>query len=171
MLCDVCSKNLATVHLTEIIAGKIIEVHLCEDCAKKKTEEFQKQFNITDFLSELVDINSGDKLTSPKVKCSRCGLTYEDFKKTGRLGCAQCYEDMKTQIIPLLKNIHGTTKHKGKTPHLKIKEQASTEDRLKELRLYLERAVKLEEYEEAAAIRDEIKDLENKIKRNSAPPS
>jgi len=168
MLCDVCSKNLATVHLTEIMGGKIIEVHLCEDCAKKKTEDFQKQFNIADFLSELVDINSIDKMAVPDVICSGCGLSYQDFKKSGRLGCALCYEDFKEQLNPLLKKIHGYAKHKGKTPRIKTKKEVSPNERIKELRFYLGRAVKLEEYEEAASIRDEIRELEKKLKKQ--PP-
>jgi protein arginine kinase activator len=166
MLCDVCTKNPATVHLTEIIGGKIIEVHLCEECAKKKTEEFQKQFSITDFLSDLVDIDTtiGKIASSPEVVCSGCGLTYSEFKKKGRLGCPQCYESLKGQLQSLLRRMHGSTRHKGKAPKIKIRKEISAAERIKELRKYLERAIKLEEYEEAARIRDEIRMLDRNIK-------
>ena len=167
MLCDVCTKNSATVHLTEIIGGKIIEVHLCEECAKKKTEEFQKQFSITDFLSDLVDIDStiGKVGAAPPIACSGCGLTYSEFKKKGRLGCPQCYESLKGQLQSLLRKMHGSVRHKGKAPKIKIKKEVSAAERIKELRKYLERAIKLEEYEEAARIRDEIRILEQKSKK------
>lgn len=165
MLCDVCSKNQASVHLTEIIGGKVTEIHLCEECARKKTEDIQKQFSIADFLSELVDIDSQDALSLPAIKCSGCGLTYQDFKKRGRLGCSQCYEDFKSQLQPLLRKIHGSARHRGKS--LKEKKEMPLEERLAELRKYLERAIKIEEYEEAARIRDEIRALEGKLKKNS----
>jgi protein arginine kinase activator len=165
MLCDACTKNPATVHLTEIIGGKIIEVHLCEDCAKKKTEEFQKQFSITDFLSELVDIDSLGKTQGPDLVCSACGLTYSEFKKKGRLGCPQCYESLKNQLQSLLRKMHGSIRHKGKTPMIKIKKELPPAERMKELKNYLERAIKLEEYEEAARIRDEIRALEKRSKK------
>ncbi len=165
MLCDVCGKNPATVHLTEIIEGKIIEVHLCEDCAKKKTEEFQKQFNISDFLSELVDIDSLSEIELPRIVCSGCGLRYDEFKKKGRLGCGKCYEDFKDKLLPLLRKIHGSLRHRGKAPKVKVEDEISLEERIKELRRHLERAIKLEEYEEAARIRDEIKELEAAKKR------
>jgi len=167
LLCDVCGKNPATVHLTEIIEGKIIEVHLCEDCAKKKTEEFQKQFNIADFLSELVDIDSLDKITLSELSCPNCGLSYEEFKNKGRLGCAECYSAFKDKLTPLLRKIHGSLRHRGKVPKLEMRKELSREERIKELKQHLERAVRLEEYEEAARIRDEIKQLEaEKTKKN-----
>ncbi|MBN2119950.1 MAG: UvrB/UvrC motif-containing protein [Candidatus Omnitrophica bacterium] len=166
MLCDVCTKNPATVHLTEIIAGKIIEVHLCEECAKKKSEEFQKQFNITNFLSELVNVDPAGKTGLPALHCSNCGLTYQEFKKKGRLGCPQCYEDFKSQLQPLLRRMQGSSRHRGKTPKIKIKKEIPFDERMKELKAYLERAIKLEEYEEAARIRDEIRELERKNKKS-----
>ena len=168
MLCDICSKNSATVHLTEIIGGKITEVHLCEDCAKKKTEEFQKQFSIADFLSELVDMEGAETISLPKIACSHCGLTYKNFKETGRLGCPKCYEAFGTQLQQLIRKIHGSLRHRGKSPTVKMRKEVSVETRIKELKSYLERAIKLEEYEEAARIRDEMRILEKKIKKQ--PP-
>lgn len=164
MVCDICSKNQASVHLTEIIGGKVTEIHLCEGCAKKKTEEIKKQFSIADFLSELVDIDSQDALNISTTKCSGCGISYQDFKKKGRLGCSQCYEDFKTQLQPLLRKIHGQVRHRGKV--LKEKKEMPLEERLAQLRKYLERAIRIEEYEEAARIRDEIKAIERKLKKD-----
>jgi len=166
MLCDFCGKNPATVHLTEIINGKITEIHLCQVCAKKKSEEFQKQFSLADLLGELIDVGSID-VSLPDIKCSYCGLKYQDFKQKGRLGCAHCYENFKSQLLPLLRKIHGSVKHQGKSPKIKTKETLSLKEKIDELKGYLEKAIKLEEYEEAARIRDEIRELEKKLEKEN----
>ncbi len=161
MLCDFCGKRQATVHLTEIINSKITEIHLCETCAKKKTDDFQKQFSMANFLSELTDSGLAE-LPPHKDQCSNCGLTYEEFRQKGKLGCFKCYQELKVQLQPLLKKIHGLVKHKGKFPHAKERERVSIDEEITKLKQSLERAVKLEEYEEAANLRDEIKTLQKK---------
>lgn len=162
MTCDFCGKRKATVHLTEIINNKVTEVHLCDVCAKKKTDEFQKQFSMADLLSGLSEVDLSDKQSMPKLKCSNCGLTYHEFQKQGKLGCASCYENFKNQLQPLLKKIHGVTQHKGKFPAIIEKEKMSSFEKIKRLKNELEKAVQKEEYEEAARIRDKIKELRNK---------
>jgi len=164
MLCDICGKNPATVHLTEIIEGKTTEIHLCEECAKKKTEEVQKQFGMADFLSELTDLDLDDKNSASQILCSNCGLTYQQFKKTGKLGCYNCYSDFKKFLSPLLKKIHGTVYHKGKTSNIDTQKDLSAQGRINKLKESLARAVELEEYEEAARIRDQIKELQKRHK-------
>lgn len=159
MLCDICHKNIATVHLTEIIKDKVTEMHICQSCAKSKTEELKEHLNISDLLGALAD-NTGVKKTDALIKCQFCGLTYADFKKKGRLGCHACYGAFKVQLLPLLKKIHGQQHHAGKFP-LQINKKATPETKIKELRERLELAIKLEEYETAAKLRDGIKKLEN----------
>ena len=159
MLCDICHKNIATVHLTEIINDKVVEMHICKKCAKMKTEELKKQLNISDFLGGLVDIGEVERAGKLLLKCSSCGLSYQDFKKKGRLGCQSCYVTFRQRLLPLLRKIHGSVRHTGKFP-LHWEKKISRQDNLRELKERLERAVKLEEYEEAAALRDEIRKLE-----------
>ena len=159
MLCDICHKNIATVHLTEIINDKVVEMHICQKCAKEKAEQLQEQLSLSDLLGGLVELE--EKKEKAILRCLRCGLTYEEFKKKGRLGCANCYLTFKEKLFPLLKKIHGATRHIGKSP-TSSKRKVSLEERLKELRERLERAVKLEEYEEAARLRDEIRELVKK---------
>jgi len=159
MLCDICHKNIATVHLTEIINDKVMEMHICQSCAKSKTEELKEQFNISDLLGGLVD-TVGVRKQDALLKCHFCGLTYADFKKKGRLGCAQCYGTFKIQLTPLLKKIHSSIHHSGKFP-AQSAVKTSSEVKLRELKERLERAVKLEEFEEAAHLRDQIKKLTN----------
>ena len=116
MLCDNCGKITATVHLTEIVDSQMTELHLCEECARKKSAEMEQQFGLSDLLAGMADFEKPVKEAegSVSVKCSNCGLTYADFKKMGRLGCAECYTSFKKLLAPLLKRIHGSNQHIGK---------------------------------------------------------
>ncbi len=163
MLCDICRKNLATVHLTEIINDKIVEMHICQSCAQSKTEELNEQLNIADFLGGLVGAKEA-KFSKVLLRCSSCGLRWSDFKKRGRLGCDNCYTLFREQLLPLLKRIHSSTRHTGKIP-LHIDKRMSLEAKVKELHEQLRRAVQLEAFEEAAHLRDEIKKLESRNKK------
>ena len=139
-----------------------MELHICGECAKHKTDEQKQQLNISDFLSSLVN---EPKLEEKKASliCSFCGFSLYDFKKKGRLGCAKCYVTFRIYLKPLLKKIHGSTHHKGKLPS-KVKDSVVIDNRLQTLRDRLKVAIELEEYEEAAHLRDEIRKLENRIK-------
>lgn len=178
MVCNQCGKNKATVHLTEIVNDQITKLDLCESCAKEKGSDVEQHFGIADLLAALSDVEgpsstaaSPTAAAAAKTKCSRCGLTYEDFKKVGRLGCGDCYETFKTSLAPLLKRIHGSNQHMGKSPSpVSMKEAKATSKFMEELeaaKLELQKAVKKEEFEEAAAIRDKIKFLEKKIKETA----
>jgi len=95
------------------------------------------------------------------AKCSNCGLTYADFRKIGRLGCGECYSSFKKYLTPLLKRIHGSSQHHGKSP-LKISGVLKEKTDLQELRNRLKTAIDTEAFEEAAKIRDKIRELERK---------
>ena len=171
MICDECGKNKATVHLTEIVNEQITKVNLCEVCAKEKGSDVEQHFGIADLLSALSDAGqkeTGEAIPPSKNKCTFCGMTYEDFKKVGRLGCSECYNTFKQSLLPLLKRIHGSNQHLGKSPDpVLVKEQkvsSKLQTDLETVRLELQKAVKKEEFEEAAALRDKIKFLEKKIK-------
>jgi len=164
MLCNICNKNPATVHLTEIIDGKMSELHICEECAHKKSQAMEQQFGLSDLLAGMADFDKPQdaaSLVSASVKCPSCGLTYADFKKIGRLGCGECYNTFKKYLGPLLKRIHGSTQHTGKSP-LRIKKLSRKKTDVMELRVKLNRAIEAEAFEEAAKIRDQIKELERK---------
>jgi len=160
MLCDICNKNPATVHLTEIIDEQMSELHLCEECAKKKSSQMEQQFGLSDLLAGLADFQKpSDDKEALEYKCPNCGLTYKDFKKIGRLGCGECYLTFKKFLVPLLKRIHGSSFHCGKCP-VKATRKKSVD--LQELRCRLQKAIEMEAYEEAAKIRDQIKELQEK---------
>ncbi|MBI3316270.1 MAG: UvrB/UvrC motif-containing protein [Candidatus Omnitrophica bacterium] len=172
MLCDECGKNKATVHLTEIVNEQITKLNLCESCAKEKGSDAEQHFGIADLLAALSDVQTTPEPggTVVKNKCGHCGLTYEDFKKVGRLGCSECYTVFRSSLAPLLKRIHGSNQHMGKSPspdHLKEQKALSKlHEDLRTVKEELQKAVKREEFEEAAALRDKIKFLEKKIKEN-----
>lgn len=172
MLCDICGKNPATVHLTEIIDDQMKELHLCEECAHEKSAAMEQQFVLSDLLAGLSEFGKSSKdqeLIS--VKCPNCQLTYADFKKLGRLGCAECYNVFRKYLTPLLRKIHGSSQHIGKSP-LKVRpvrnSAAKKKDPLAEARSKLAQAIEKEEFEEAAKLRDQIKLLEVKANNQEA---
>lgn len=166
MLCDVCGKNPATVHLTEIIDEKMNELHLCEECARHKSAAMEQQFGLSDLLAGMVDFQkpSSKEEEMVAIKCPACGLTYTDFKKIGRLGCGECYNVFRKYLAPLLKRIHGSNQHIGKNP-VRTKTAAKLNKKksgLEELKKQLQKAILQEAFEEAARLRDEIKEMEAK---------
>ena len=119
MTCDICGKKKATVHLTEIVDEQMSEMHLCEECARQKSSQMEQQFGLADLLAGLSDANkpaSSKEGEKNVLKCTRCSLPYEDFRKFGRLGCGECYTSFKEHLTGLLRKIHGSNKYLGKTP-------------------------------------------------------
>lgn len=168
MLCDTCHKNKATVHLTEIIDDQMTELHLCEECAGKKSAEMEQHFGLSDLLAGLADFGKQPKDNqSENLMCKNCNLTYADFKKVGRLGCSECYSAFRNNLEPLLKRIHGSTTHVGKAPQESKSEEKKIDDKemqpvdnLTKLKTLLQEAIKSERFEEAAKLRDKIRELE-----------
>ena len=176
MTCDICGKKKATVHLTEIVDEQMSEMHLCEECARQKSSQMEQQFGLADLLAGLSDPSKGaaskeaDK--NSVLKCSRCGLPYEDFRKFGRLGCGDCYTSFKEHLTGLLRKIHGSNKYLGKSPssYDQVPREPSTEgevallqsDDMPNLKQQLQSAIAAEDFEKAAQIRDKIRNLENK---------
>jgi len=165
MVCDICNKNQATVHLTEIVDDQMTELHLCEECARQKSEQMEQQFGLSDLLAGMAEFTN--KPVQDKdvvaVKCKKCGLTFTDFKKIGRLGCSECYNAFRQYLAPLLKRIHGSSVHVGKRPLAEQGVVAPKEDKvndLSSLRQSLQKAIEAEEFEEAARLRDQIRQME-----------
>ncbi|RKY42249.1 MAG: hypothetical protein DRP85_03470 [Candidatus Makaraimicrobium thalassicum] len=167
MKCDICGVREATVHLTEVVNDKVTKLHLCEQCAKAKSEEMQSHFGLTDLLSGLMDFGTsvpeGRIKKEVKVKCPVCGMTYYDFQRTGRLGCGRCYATFAKNMSELLRKIHGSDRHVGKMP-FKGKEVLKEQQDIQRLKNELNELVRAEEFEKAALLRDRIKDLEKKLK-------
>jgi len=168
MLCDLCGKNQATVHLTEIIDEQMTELHLCEECARQKSAAMEQQFGLSDLLAGMAEFEKpAPEKEAVALKCPSCKLTYADFKKIGRLGCGECYTAFRKYLTPLLKRIHGSSQHLGKSP-LKVTKVLKKKIDLQDLRYKLQRAIEQEAFEEAAKIRDQIKELEKKQMQNNS---
>ena len=167
MTCDLCGKKKATVHLTEIVDEQMLEMHLCEECAREKSVQMEQQFGLSDLLAGLADFGKQVK-DYEKVKsvCPSCHLTYEDFKKLGRLGCSECYTAFQDQLGGLLKRIHGSNHHHGKTPGNVPVQALPKTDSLRDLKQQLQQAIEQERFEQAAELRDKIRAMENPKKEN-----
>lgn len=161
MLCDVCGKKKATVHLTEIVDEQMSEMHLCEECAHAKSVQMEQQFGLGDLLAGLSDFGKQIKEQQQvKMQCPNCGLNYEDFKKVGRLGCSECYTAYHDQLAILLKKIHGSGQHLGKSPEVTPKVFREKSEILQDMKDKLQQAVQDEDFEKAAYLRDKIRELE-----------
>lgn len=172
LTCDLCGKNEATVHLTEMINDQTRELHLCEPCAREKGSQTAQQFGLAELLAGLADfgMKAEGGAGRPKATCSQCGMTYEDFRKSGRLGCGNCYEAFHRYLAPLLKRIHGSTQHLGRSAAAATAAaapQAAEEpkDELARLKESLKEAVAGEAFEEAVRLRDRIRALEARLKK------
>jgi len=159
MICDVCKTHPATVYLTQIVDGNMKKINLCESCSKEKGVSDPTAFALADLLLGMGETQQVEQLP-PTEHCPVCGFTQTDFKKTGRLGCSDCYETFDEVLASLIKAMHKGTQHTGKVPTRYSRSLART-DRLNELRRHLDEAVSNEDYETAANLRDEIRQLEN----------
>lgn len=160
MLCELCKQSQATVHLTEIVNEQMTELHLCEVCANQKGAQVESHFGLADLLSGLAEFGKPQEAEEVAVKtCAGCGMTYDDFRKVGRLGCGECYTTFKRSLGTLLKRIHGSPIHLGKAP-ARIVKPAKAKSELAELKRKLEEAIASEAFEEAARLRDQMRRME-----------
>ena len=182
MLCDRCQKRDAKILYTEIINGMKKEQHLCEECATDYTS-FQMEkplmnsdLTLGDLLSTLLDsYTASDKKkpgeAPPSVTCSSCGTTYEEFIQKGRFGCSECYRCFNGQLGKTLKSIQGAELHTGKRPKgfvtATVNRAYKDISESEKLGILLQEAIEKEEFEEAARLRDLIKQLKKEEQANA----
>lgn len=168
MKCELCNQNEANIVAIQMVNGNPQEIHICEQCAKENSAGFAIPISFQDFFQAILDIiNMGSQYSycdneneaeAKEIICNICGMTYSEFKKTGRLGCENCYKTFK-QLDTVLKNIHGSNRHLGKIPS-KDRTGLGTKRELTILKQKLDEAVKVEDYEQAIQLRDRIKAIE-----------
>ncbi len=162
MRCDDCGKP-ANIRYVEMVDGELRDLHLCDDCANTRG----MALSLSPFAGPLVnmlmglldEMDVGEERSGDGPVCPTCGLTRAEFRTSGKLGCASCYEAFAAELRPLLRRVHGSTVHAGTIPS-KAPQDIETSRRARTLQLELERAVHAEEYERAAELRDEIRRLE-----------
>lgn len=168
MKCESCKKHEATIVYTHIVDDQKKTLHLCSFCSsEEQADQAYKGAGVT-VEKAAVDVGhlSSSESYSAK-KCDFCGMSYEEFRKMGRLGCHQCYEAFWPQLERLLKRIHGALKHTGKA-RVEERELPSVEEELIDLRQQLQEAVEAEAYERAAELRDSIVQIESQLKGDAA---
>lgn len=169
MLCDVCKQIEAKVHLTQIVEGVTKKIDLCEGCSKAKGVDDPTGFSLADLLLGLgaaQDATATVPEETSQVTCPQCGFSHADFKKSGRLGCAACYETFAESLGSLLKSMHKGTRHVGKVPQAQ-KQTRDYSAQLKALHQQLDQAIAAENFEQAAILRDEIKVAKHKLSEHA----
>ncbi|RQD67001.1 MAG: hypothetical protein D5S00_11350 [Tindallia sp. MSAO_Bac2] len=166
MLCQQCKQRKATVHLKENIQGQTNERFICDICAEKMNHlNSPFSFSVHNLLSSYFDQEpkaEKDGAAIGEKACPQCGQLYRHYKETGLLGCAKCYETFRPMIMPLIRRIQGSNQHVGKVP-AKTERIQRFQRRVQHLRSALKDAIRKEEYEKAAELRDQISQLENKV--------
>ena len=170
MQCERCHKQPATVHFTQVENGQVRKLHLCETCAEAAGFDMQGPVSITDLLMGMQGLPVQEQQREPRAEdrtCSQCGLKRSEFQKTGRLGCAGCFEVFKDVLSPLLMALHHEDQHVGKVP---ARQDATLHraTRLTSLQKALAAAVAAEQYEEAAGLRDRIRRLQSSSEADEA---
>ncbi|MBW7454998.1 UvrB/UvrC motif-containing protein [Paenibacillus sepulcri] len=170
MLCQECGNKPASLHFTKIVNGEKTEFHICESCAREKGEGLpgvSNGFSIHSLLSGLLDFEPASGVNAfgarpQQLRCETCGLTYTQFSKMGRFGCSECYTTFGSKLDPILKRVHGNSSHVGKIPK-RTGGQIQLKREIEDLRADLQQRIECEEFENAAKIRDQIRELEGKV--------
>jgi protein arginine kinase activator len=177
MNCDLCQSEKAKIFFSQMVEGKLQKVNLCKSCADEKGVTDPTGFALADMLEGMGQETSMDAaILKDELVCGSCGFSQTDFKKTGRFGCADCYQVFDEGLDGLLEAMHKHTQHVGKVPSTFpalpevianfVNEQPvvpSSVDRLSELKQALSKSVEDEDYEEAARLRDAISQLEMQL--------
>jgi protein arginine kinase activator len=159
MLCNICKKNEAVARLTQNVNGKVIELDICQKCVEKKGLKPSKPFNIADVLVGMSNFDVDENEARSERKCARCGVSFASFKKSGKLGCENCYVVFDDFIKNILKRIHGRNKHVGKMLNNLVNTEKVNGGKIVEYKQMLAQAIAEERYEEAAKLRDKMKEL------------
>ena len=167
MQCQACKEHTATIHLTEISNGKRVESHLCESCAQQQGLAVKNQVPINELLSTLLAVQIEAKgptdepdMGSEDVKCPCCSMSLKRFHKTGLMGCPNDYEVFEKSLSAIIEKYHGPdATHCGKVPS-KTPGDTKKQVEVISLKQKLDTAVKAEDYETAAKLRDQIEQLQ-----------
>lgn len=164
-MCEVCKQREATVHLTQIVKDSKMRVHLCEECSQRQgpiSPELLASMvpKIAKVVAE-AEVSGGEG-SEPELTCSYCGLSFDDFRRSGRLGCPDDYDVFSGRLEPLLKRLHEAVRHRGKVP-VTSDSSALAQVEVRNLEAELREAVSKEDYEGAARLRDQIRAVKKEL--------
>ncbi len=159
MLCQNCKRNDAEVHLKRIINGESAEIHLCTVCAGLLgvTDTVASFSPFGEILGGILASNDTKNLSNKILRCETCGFTFDDIARTGRPGCPSCYRVFSRKFMPSVRKLHGRAVYRGKVPA--FSDENYENGRLEELKIRLDEAVASQNFEQAAVLRDEIREL------------
>ncbi len=157
MLCDKCKKNPATTHVHTVINGVVVEKNLCSYCAAE--DYVGGQGSIVNMLASMFGESLAHRPPEKGLRCPCCGAAFAEIAERGKAGCPQCYSTFKNQLLPSIQRLHGKTKHIGKVP-ANASEEMKKSAKIDKLKESLKEAIAAENFEQAALLRDEIRQLE-----------
>lgn len=169
MECQECHQRTATLHFTQVINGQKSEVNVCGVCAREKGYMTypEESYSLHNLLAGLLNFDAtqieklGDTTAKQAVDfhCPHCELTFSEFQRVGKFGCAKCYQAFSERLQPIIRRVQsGNVNHHGKIP----KRQAGnlhTKRKIESYKLQLQQLIADESFEEAAIVRDQIKEL------------
>ncbi len=166
MICQHCGQKPATTHIKTVLNGQLTEMHLCASCAQK--QGYGHLWTDWGGFGSLLGGLLGEAPAQEVKRCPGCGASFGEISKSGKIGCAQCYQTFRGQLLPVVQRIHGAARHKGKSPGssaLRVAEPhkqlvAVEESPLDEKKRLLKKAIEEQNFEEAAVLRDQIKEME-----------
>ena len=167
-LCEECGVNEACYTISVMMGGQVTQRHLCADCMAKMNMNLAAG-NVKHLLSAIMSAITGsveeaaasvDIAPEDDVVCERCGTALSQFTKSGKLGCPSCYITFREQLTPMLQQIHGRVQHAGRKP-LDTEAAQRRRSRYESLNRQLEQAVAVEDFETAAILRDQLRQLNN----------
>ena len=164
MLCQNCGKHEATTHIKSVVNGEYTQLHLCSTCAGKLGygDVFSGfGFDLGDFFGNFFSKPKTMLSTAKTERCEKCGMSFEEIVKSGKIGCADCYGKFYEMLLPSIQRIHGKTQHSGKVANT-VDEKETVKEKTKEgiiaeLKEEMKAAIEEQNFERAAEIRDEIK--------------
>jgi len=159
MHCERCQQEAAKVFLTHMVGGKVQKVDLCEKCARELGVTSNEPYTLSDLLLKSTNLEQPDLPGAPgQDSCPQCGCTLADVKKSGRFGCASCYEVFLEFIEEAVQTMQKGPCHRGKCPV--VSRKAFNPVRRREIEQALALAIKSENYEHAAQLRDQLREFE-----------
>jgi protein arginine kinase activator len=156
MKCEICHKNDAAIHFKQVMDGETHEMFICRECAKQNGLDPQSPMDLTDFLFG-VGVQASPVQEESNAICPTCHMRPAEFRKNTRLGCPDCYDTFHDEVADMLRGMHRGERHQGKIPSA-----ARLNEEIAGLRRALHAAVAVQDFEEAAKLRDRIRELQTR---------